>query len=75
MPHPLLIPSAETQEQANQIAASVTAEYKSQGAPILNLEDAIRKDSFFTNPPKTTTTVGDPTGRSCLICTLSTVYA
>ena len=56
----------DTQEHANQIAKAVTLEYQSQGKPILTLEDAVRSNSFFTNPSTDVTKVGDVTCELCL---------
>ena len=55
---------ADTQENANQIARAVTVEYESLGPPLVDLEDAIRANSYVPNVEPMVVKVGDTKSES-----------
>ena len=63
----LLFTLADTQENANLIAQAVTAEYDSLGPPLVNLEDAIRANSYVQNVEPMVVKVGDAKSESATV--------
>ncbi|XP_064388596.1 xanthine dehydrogenase/oxidase-like [Halichondria panicea] len=56
---PVALVLADTQEHADRIACAVEVTHKTLGPPILTLEEAIQRQSFFSSPRRTERKVGD----------------